>query len=172
MNIIYVLLILLINIIITIECQFMKSEENFDLLVNISKLHFYPNQGTYVLDNPRSRRYKYINQVCKVLSENWPIFITGDENEQDNLWNRDVSEKNILFLEMDPKGALLYNTPQKNKYLFYIDLRENYFTCSWMQHLNDIDEDDIWHQLFQSIFLFQYHKNCSIEYEIWIREPW
>ena len=70
MNIIYVLLILLLDIINTIECHFMKHEEQFDLLVNISKLHFYPNQDTYVLDNPKSKRYKYINQLCKVVSEN------------------------------------------------------------------------------------------------------
>ena len=150
----------------------MKNQKNFDLLINISKQHFHPNREMYLLDNPRSSRYKYINQLCKVLGENWPLIILKGDNKKFNKAITYSSGKNILFLKMETKDDILYTYAQSNKYLFYIDLREDDSTCSWKQYLNNIDKDDIWLELFQSIFLFHYQNNCSNEFEIWLREPW
>ena len=163
MDIIYILLILSLN---SIEGQFMKNEKEFDLLVNISQLHFYSNRETCVIVSKESR-HKYFDQLCKKLGENWPLVI-----KEKNLLNEEdgISGKNILIFEMDTL-VIHYNT-QYNKYLYYIDLRENYSTCAWKQYLNNVDKDDIWDSSFQSIFLFHYQKNCSNEYEIWLREPW
>ena len=169
----YELLILLINIIFTIEGLFGTSVRNFDLLINISKQHFYPDREIFILENPGYWPYPDYDQVCKAVGENQTVIIIKNvtkfyaDNKQFKVPTRG---NNILVLEMNDTMSLFVE--KRNKYLFYIDLRGNYSICSCDKYLNTFSKDKILKSFFQTVFLFHYQKNCSREYEIWTRAPW
>ena len=146
----------------------MTSQKNFDLLLNISKLHFNWGHETYVLDNSRERPYPYFKELCKEFSENWPMVIIGDE-EFGYIWKTPKKEVNVIYMEFNIGITNLFST---KKILFYIDLREDYSTCSTKNYLTKMPKYLFYIEFFQSIILFHFQKNCSNEYEIWTRVPW
>ena len=164
----YALLIIIINILSATEGQLI-TEKNFDILINISKLHFYPNRETYVIDNSRVRPYVYFKELCKVFSESWPAVLIGDDEE---IFEEPAQrEINILFVELNKNIYKKYKFSPTNKNIFYIDLRED-SACSGERYLEDMPKNFFWKMFFQSIILFHYQNNCSNEYEMWTREPW
>ena len=141
---------------------------NFDLVLNIAKMYFYSDKEINMVLHPMERPNSHFKQLCKAFSENWPLVIKGNGKE---LLNR-IGEVqiNLLYSQLDFRPL---NPSTRNKNLIYLDLREDYSTCSIEEYLNNTNslptEEHFWPGFFQSIILFHFPKNCSNEYEIWTR---
>lgn len=166
----YILIILLIiDFVNVIEVQ---DEKRFDILVKISKQHFYPDEETYLIDNLLPTPYPYFKELCKVFSENWPLVIIGDNYTKmfPSPARRGI---NNIFTNYNLKFnyELTYKASPMNKNIIYFDLREDY-TCSRVTVYLKFNKFVFWNLLFQSIILIHYQKNCSNEYEMLTAEPW
>lgn len=163
-----VALVLIVTIIGIALNAFALSENNFDLLVNVSREHFYLNQETYLVDNSGYRHFK---EMSRVFCEHWHSVVTADGNATLQFRRIPRREKNVLFVRLD-NNVVFWPLHPRDKVIFYVDLRGYLSACSGGNYLRFIAKHLFWKSLFQAIILFHYSSQCPKEFEIWTREPW